>query len=344
MRSVSYRSLSPMLSTLTSRMAFMRTFVADNIQRTLGSELGSEFGDDWRSETDRGRLSTFTSGSRDASSAGPGGADLDVNGKIGDQLNDDIHDDNEWTDEEADVFQPYTDPAPLPPRVSAALSSLAIALAPASVFAPPQDSSVPILPRGSLREPGLDAAAYDLLSEAVRMRKIRWADGSPANSSSSCGSAKKARTNGRSTLGSRVSTFAPPMHWMPEDPWEAEDYPDELSDGSTGIRPSRRRLVHRNVSGTSGSSIALAHRRVNSISISQPLPDPSVQLSRAVIGKTALTKVDVVGWQTEPKTIPAKLVHDVCVYIRIMLEWIECTVIVLLKMLLDVRYRHRRTL
>jgi hypothetical protein len=47
--------------------------------------------------------------------------------------------------------------------------------------------------------------------------------------------------------------------------------------------------------------------------------------------------------ENEPSTIPGKMVNDVFVLFAILLEWMECGVIVILKLALDVRYRHRTT-
>jgi hypothetical protein len=47
--------------------------------------------------------------------------------------------------------------------------------------------------------------------------------------------------------------------------------------------------------------------------------------------------------ENEPSTIPGRMVNDVFVLFAILLEWMECGVIVILKLALDVRYRHRTT-
>lgn len=408
-RSFSYRSFSPGFTALTSRMASMRDFVANNIQRTLGSELGSEFGDDWGSEADPSRLSTFAPPSWAASPASgrsERGDDahedmsmdaslqqttIDLHFPLHDHHHDHDHDhdyEDEWTDE--DVSQNYSVPAPLPPKVSAALSSLAIALAPSSVFAPPQDSSVPILPRGSLREEGLDTAAFDLLSEAVRLRRIRWADASPPRSVDLEATIRGGNGNPRpepstSTLASSISAFTRPVSWAADDPWEAEDYPDELSDASNGngLRPSSHSNSHshsqyqsqyqsrpemaRHGSSSTSSTIALAHRRLNSLSTSSArglglggfggigglglVASMASSVGTVVPNMTNLraatrtrTRFGPAGaLESEPSTIPGKMVNDVFVLFAILLEWMECGVIVILKLALDVRYRHRTT-
>ncbi|RSH92804.1 hypothetical protein EHS25_008250 [Saitozyma podzolica] len=405
MRSFSYRSFSPGFTALTSRMASMRDFVANNIQRTLGSELGSEFGDDWTSEADPSRLSTFAPPSWAASPASgrsERGDDahegmntslqqttIDLNFPLHEHHHHDHdHDhEDEWTDEDVSQQYSYSVPAPLPPKVSAALSSLAIALAPSSVFAPPQDSSVPILPRGSLREEGLDTAAYDLLSEAVRLRRIRWADASPPRSVDLEATLRGGNVRpgpSTSTLASSISAFTRPVSWAADDPWEAEDYPDELSDASNGngLRPSSHSRTHsqsqsqsysrpemaRHGSSSTSSTIALAHRRLNSLSTSSArglgglggiggigglglVASMASSVGTVVPNMTNLraatrtrTRFGLAGaLENEPSTIPGKMVNDVFVLFAILLEWMECGVIVILKLALDVRYRHRTT-
>lgn len=270
-----FGSLSPSpsaaLNSISSKMNSMRMYVSNSLTlsglglgkgRTLGSELGSEFGDDWDRDMrslDDVQVELERRSSSESERAGREAGSGDESDQLsGDEAEDQLdldqayrhpinyqHAESDWQssddpeyDHEHDQSQP---PHPLPPRVSAALSSLAVALAPASIFSS-ADSSVPILPRGSLREDGLDPSAYDLLAEAVKLRKIRWVD-ADTDADTDADDARNATkaAPGTSTLGSRVSAFAlmEKKNWSAPDPWNESDYPDELSDSSTGIRPSR---------------------------------------------------------------------------------------------------------
>ncbi|KAK8866006.1 hypothetical protein IAR55_001157 [Kwoniella newhampshirensis] len=182
-------SPGPAFASISSRMASMRAYVNQSlggvlagVGRTLESELGSEFGDDWnenlRSLDDIRWERKQVIGISSASSSDQEDTDSDSHYGLG-QATNVTEDDDDGDDEEMDtscVSSMTQPPLPLPPNVSAALSSLAIALAPSAVFSSTMNSSVSMLPRGSLREAGLDQTVDELLGEAAKMRKIRWAE------------------------------------------------------------------------------------------------------------------------------------------------------------------------
>ena len=258
-------------TSLGAKMAGIRTFVSSNLgltpssepARTLNTELGSEFGDDW-GQSPRSLKNIHNMSSDDESD----------------------HDGEE-------------SPAPLPARVSAALSSLAIALAPHNI------PSSPLPPKGSLREPDLHVGQYQLLSEAVRTRRSNWAE-----------SDKKVQV-----CISKVTGWSKSV-----DPGEAGDHPDELSESSNGLRPSRlhsRPIASRTVSGGTDGSIALAHRRRPSnlpVSFGQYLGNTST----------------LVEW--EAQSVPARVVHDIICLLAILVDWVECAVIVLYHVVVEVRH------
>lgn len=266
-------------TSLSSKIASMRTYVtaklglaaSPTLGRTLGSELGSDFGDDRER-----RLRS-------------------------------LEDINPATSED-DSDQYSEPPAPLPPHVSAALSSLAIALA------PHHDTSSPIPSKGSLREPGLEVVAYELLSEAVRVRRINWAD-----------------------TDKHLEVFAPNLAWgKPAESAEASEYPDEVSESNTALRPARldarpraRPMAIRTVSSGTNTSLALAHRRRPSNLVNE------IAMSSLGLGMD--------GWE-EPRTIPAKVVHDLICLIAIVADCVEGVVVVLYRVMIDIRYGRRAIL
>jgi len=263
-------------SSISSRMATMRSFVSTNLGlepspsrgRTLDSQRGSKFGDD----DDWDQLVRPIQDSQDGQ---PGSSD-----------------------EDSDQYS--EPPAPLPPHVSAALSSLALALAPHADL----PGSIPRLPKRSPRERRLDIAAYELLSEAVRARQIDWANADQKTD--------------------------PIADWRIPDSLETNDSPDMMSESITrlGLQPSRlhaRPMATRTVSSGTDASLALAHRRRPS-----SLPLDLVQT--------------LCFEEWELVTIPGKVVHDIICLLAIMADWVECVVIVMYRVLIDIRYGRRGSL
>ncbi|KAK4687516.1 hypothetical protein P7C73_g2593, partial [Tremellales sp. Uapishka_1] len=285
---------SPGFASLSSRMASMRQYVGANLGRTLGSELGSEFGDGWQDN-----VYSLQS----------------LQWQHQEEEREDEEEEEEVSEEESEP------PAPIPQTVSMALSSLATALAPSTMFNRNIDSSVPILPRGSLREPGLDYNAFDLLTEAVKLRKIRWVeddwptqdDGEPEAAMEQ----EREGSSGRERPTSVVSATSLSGWGTNPDPWNTQDYPDELSDTSMGLRPRKR------------PTLALAHRRVS---------------SRNVIPTAKSLKLEITLENNEVITIPGRLVNDLICLLEIVMDHVEWMIIILYRLILDIRYGPKTTL
>ncbi|WVF70549.1 hypothetical protein IAT40_005340 [Kwoniella sp. CBS 6097] len=296
-------SMSPALASVSSRMASMRAYMTHNLSngpmemgRTLGSELGSEFGEDWERDIrslDETRLNYTNQGPASPSPPSRSARTFLLPQRVAAHYNHEISHDDADNDDDASLFSPMSQPPfPLPANVSAALSSLAMALAPDNMFNHSLDSIQPILPRGSLREPGLDYAAYEMLNEACKAREIKWAD-----------EERSAEPLSSSTQGSGdVHTAAAPtseVGLLPlresikkwgknKDPWESAEYSDELSvsdhvdplpatkgvkafqnrPGLSVISAGKRPVSYvDHVSGDTPRKYALAHRRTNSAAV-----------------------------------------------------------------------------
>ncbi|WVW82414.1 hypothetical protein I302_104423 [Kwoniella bestiolae CBS 10118] len=279
-------NISPAFASLSSRMASMRAQINQSLslgpeiglRRTLGSELGSEFGDDW----DRGMRSLENiQWSRPNISSPSPPSRTSVTSPLVLQDDESESENEQEHDAEGDTscFSPVYQPSyPLPPTVSAALSSLATALAPSTIFSDNPSTTSRILPKGSLREPGTDYLAYELLNEACKVRKIKWAeDDAPSE------------TDGRVTKASRLkekvgSTLAPSHQGIEDwavvkDPWDEGEYSDEVTfsdktssenEEKSGVLGNLRSLSKRTISFAEGTAketprkYALAHRRINS--------------------------------------------------------------------------------
>ena len=200
------------------------------------------------------------------------------------------------SDDEDDYEHYYEPPAPLPAKVSAALSSLAIALAPHHEYSGPRSSP-------NLHEQGPSVEAFKL-----------------------------ARIPGRDRSD-------PPLVEMEEKPstpgWEDVESWEEIDNHVVRCQPSStvraapklhvRPIPVRGISSGTDTSVALAHRRRPS-----GLPKDSVRANDAL--------------DLEPTSIPAQVVHDVLCIIAIIVEWVECAVIVIFRILVDIRYGRRATL
>ncbi|WVQ97373.1 hypothetical protein IAU59_004485 [Kwoniella sp. CBS 9459] len=302
-------SMSPALASVSSRMASMRAYLSHNLSvgpvgmgRTLGSELGSEFGEDW--EKDIRSLDDTRLDLVDQGPASPSPPSRSTRSSLLPRRFLAHHDpEADQEDDDTSLFSPMSQPPfPLPANVSAALSSLAMALAPDNMFNQSFDTTLPIVPRGSLREPGLDYTAYEMLSEACKARQIKWADDRSADGA-------QAEAERGSEAADTVEVSRPGRAFMPsqesirqwgknKDPWEGVEYSsDELavSDESTsqkgrpeGFNPrpalsiisAGKRPVSYidHVSGDTPRKYALAHRRANSAAIiarSEPSQGPS---------------------------------------------------------------------
>ncbi|OCF31096.1 hypothetical protein I316_07227 [Kwoniella heveanensis BCC8398] len=280
-------SMSPASASVGSRMASIRAYMSHNLSagpvgvgRTLGSELGSEFGEDWERD-----FRNLVDTPMDATNREPGSPSPPSRSATASLLqqpfatSSDPEGDRE--DDDTSLFSPMSQPPfPLPANVSAALSSLAMALAPDAMFNHSFDLTQP-------RNPGINHAAYEMLTEACKAREIRWADGSterePTTQSTEQtreGTTSTAPVSGAGSLPSQESM----VQWSNNrDPWEAAEYSDDLSVSDDGqkaedeskafsFRPgpsvisSGKRPVSYidHVSGDTPRKYALAHRRANS--------------------------------------------------------------------------------
>ncbi|WVR05975.1 hypothetical protein IAU60_003003 [Kwoniella sp. DSM 27419] len=419
-------SMSPALASLTSRMASIRAYVSHNISigpsgagmaRTLGSELGSDLEVDWDKQREPGRALHgihWRQGSIDhvaealvSSPSPPPRSSHSPLIRPDRQSGDDTDSDEEGDNDDTFLFSPASQPLlPLPPNVSAALSSLAMALAPTNLFGK-LDTTGPILLRGSLRDADLDYATYELLNEAVKSRTIKWAEDDTSSEASRGAEADKQPRERGAALTEGIRS------WMTNrDPWNGNEYPED-SDWSEShdtqkaptvsrpvasrpailTRPGQRPVSYLGpVTQDTPRRIALAHRRVNSAACvtrkafdassssspneddfgpSFPLPRPihdakgkgklvpmrpdqtltrsgirSVRplLDPASLGHPARSdhhmlnvKMQTRSKRSEPSTIPAKLVHDVFCLIAILLEYVEWSVILVVRICVDIR-------
>ncbi|WRT64237.1 uncharacterized protein IL334_001166 [Kwoniella shivajii] len=293
-------SMSPAFASLSSRMASMRAQInqslslgpSADIGRTLGSELGSEFGDDW--DRDLRSLEQIQWSQPKVSSPSP----LSRTSKISplafpndssESENELDHGNDDDTSSPSPVYQPSF---PLPATVSAALSSLAMALAPSTIFSDDLDQSSRILPKGSLRESGLDHSAYDLLNVACKSKEIRWADddiqqGPNLKLTSSCESKSD-------KFKEKIGSILVPLNhglkdWVEEkDPWDDGGYTDESNysensntNGKSYVIAKRAISFARSPKATP-RRYALAHRRLNSSNyISHHIPSNTVVNNKA---------------------------------------------------------------
>ncbi|WWD09509.1 hypothetical protein V865_007634 [Kwoniella europaea PYCC6329] len=377
-------SISPAFASLSSRMASMRAQINQSLslgpeiglRRTLGSELGSEFGDDW----DRGlkSLDHIQWTQPTISSPSPPSRTRTTSPVTLQQDHSESEDELEH-DAEGDTscFSPVYQPSyPLPPTVSAALSSLATALAPSTIFSDDTKGSSRILPEGSLREPGIEYSAYELLNEACKMRKITWAE-----DDTSANDEHKSRT---SRFREKVGTTLAPLHQsfkelgMTKDPWDEGEYSDEvtfsektLSDDEEkrSILAKSRPYSHKKTisfaAGTNSETprkYALAHRRINSsnyqsLHLSEKQLEPDLKGKGKVVEKSRMKpdhtltrkglksirsslktlEIDEEGVEKEPSTIPAKIVHDLFCIISIWLEYLEWFIILMIRICMDIR-------
>lgn len=314
-------SFSPVLASLSSRMMSMRTYVSSALQdtptrprpgRTLGSELGSDYEDEAESSL---RIIEDALALVHPSPRRPV---------------------TESDDDGRSVFSDgfYEPPAPLPPRVSAALSSLALALAP---YASPHPSRIDTsLPESSYSE-GDESNDSD---SVLAMRKIRWADTTKSSLESSAGSDEVVSD----------SVFVLPKR--PTRSASAASSTGTAFGGRSISRPSRVSPWFRprptNARQSSDGSLSLAHRRRAS---QQAVP----QLGAVGKGKAKIDNDDHEGaWEAvneedprqvsdfrEPRTIPGKVVHDLICLIAILVDFVECAVVIIYRVILDMRYGER---
>ncbi|ORX36026.1 hypothetical protein BD324DRAFT_651931 [Kockovaella imperatae] len=331
-------SLSPAFASLSRRMQSMRAFVSSALDpdstfsraRTLGSELGdAQSSWDISMQAIERTLMRVTEPSpertEDESTAGSigggggGGADgdSDTGARPAAQVKD--QDDNE-ADQSFESDGPGHTPEPLPAHVSAALSSLALALAPATI--------------SPYSKTAYSEAERDSLMQKITrsLPRIKWALSivSPL-----------ARKGPMAELVSSSEEDESPDELGTEDPWAAPS----SAIHRPGLDQMRRRAAYRLSlplparptvdRQTSDSSIALAHRRVSS----QQLPT-----LRTIRDSQAPVMVQSEFCAVEMQTIPGRLVHDLICLLAILLEFVECTVVIVFRVVIDVRYNRKSTM
>lgn len=318
-------SLSPAFASITSRMAAMSAFVSSALQttpsrpglnRSLGSELGSEYGD---------RPDNSLRLIEDA---------LFLNRPSPSRTHLSVDDDGKSTF--SDAFA--ESPAALPPRVSAALSSLALALAPYTS------------PHPSRRISGLPDSAYktgeddlNVFDDAFAMRKIRWADTTRTSLD---------LTSNEHFISESVFNVKPASA-SKEDTVSSEAGRDTWGSVTEHLSLTQRpRLPH--LRHSSDGSIALAHRRRTSqqilhgsrptIQTSKSYPEPTttnIDEDDEGVWEVVLDKGDDEEDWSEPRTIPGRLVHDLICLMAILVDFVECAVVIIYRVVLDMRYGQR---
>ena len=316
-------SLSPAFASLSSRMASMRAFVTTALDaspsrpahRSLGSELGSEYGDQ-----PEGSLRFIEN------------ALFGLNSPAGTHLTAD--EDGRSIISEG-YFQP---PAPLPAGVSAALSSLALALAPYTSPAPPRAMV------GS-RRPGssghlADDEDMNVFDETFAMRKIRWAD---TTRSSLHGSSSEEGVVTESVFSLprsksqalTMSSRSAPSGFHAKSPLGSKRERQVVISPRPPMRPAS--LRH-----SSDGSVALAHRRRLSQQAAV-LSGSQIRHDGQQYPKDIVKRDGDEEWQ-EPTTIPGRLVHDILCLLAILVDFIECAVVIIYRVIIDMRYGQRDSL
>ena len=317
-------SLSPAFASLSQRMENMRAFVSSaldptsTLPRARGRTLGSELGDE----------SSFWDISMKAIEqtlmrvTKPDGSDTEETSEDVSRLSEEIL--RQCSEEpEVTVDQSFLSdgdgegqtPAPLPPHISAALNSLALALAPATVS--PLDTKLSEGERSTLMDKLSKSLprikwALDIVSplagKGVPLPDATLPGPSRDKESSSDPWSNDRRTN-TSHLGGRKAEYRLSLPLPP--------------------RPSM--VTH----ASSDGSIALAHRRRSS----QQVPTlQAIQLRKRV------SMVQSEFSSMEMQTIPGRLVHDFICLMAIMMEFVECTVVIVFRVVIDVRYNRRSSM
>lgn len=257
----------------SSRLSTLRTTLSNTLSRfsPRGRTLGSELGDDW-----------------DQAHAQP----HPFSHNTSDRPEEDSED--EWTES----------PAPLPPKVSAALSSLAIALAPGRWDDATTNGDS--LSRGSLRKEEGDEEGFGLLGRDVSVRSRTGLGGLSGG--------RQEQESGSDLQESVVhpDDSAPPLT-------RALSMPE---------RPTASRSI--STSTTTSISLALAHRRINPTSHASTLVSELEQ--------------DVEDEEEEATTIPGKIVNNILNLLSLLIDFIEWFVLVVWRVCVELRHGRRTRL
>ena len=307
-------SLSPAFASLSSRVESMRAFMSSALgspskskqTRTLGSELGSEYGD--RPEQSLRIIEETVLLARPSPALSSLSVDEDMDRSM--------------------YSEGYCEsPAPLPPRISAALSSLALALAP---YTSPHMPPPPLPPRPSYSDPVRDPDARNLFDEAFALRRIRWAD---TQNDDTVDADKTIANEGVVT----ESIFAPGIS-------QSTRAASPIRRGKFNSPPAQSRPMHSR-HGSSSGSISLAHRRRSS----QLVPTFSTLAASRRFPQLGASDEDQ-WWEVmhdedmEPQTIPGRVVHDIICLLALLVEIVESAVVIVFRVMVDVRYGQHTTL
>ena len=335
-------SLSPAFASLSQRMESMRAFVSSALDpnssfsrgRTLQSELGDHVNEasSWdismsAIEQTLLRVTRRSPEPQGSPDEGPSSGDLS-------RLSEEIDPDSTVMHSREGSEEPSQDlsfastfdgtghsPAPLPAHISAALSSLAMALAPAALT--PNNGKV------SEEEGGSRMAKL-----SRTLPRIKWALDivSPL--------AGKGLQSASPQIKEVLPAALPSMRAQ-QDPWLVEQRRDSPPNRRPEYRlslpiPARPTLERH---GSSDGSVALAHRRQASYQI-QPnrFEGIATQSVFALTDSDCLTVEFTAG---ELQTVPGKLVHDLICLLAIMMEFLECAIVIVFRVAIDMRYNRK---
>nr|XP_018267022.1 uncharacterized protein I303_01004 [Kwoniella dejecticola CBS 10117]OBR89180.1 hypothetical protein I303_01004 [Kwoniella dejecticola CBS 10117] len=281
-------SVSPAFASLSSRMASVRAQINRSLSldpsmfagmgRTLGSELGSEYGEDWdkgmrsleyiewqqnQPEPVRSPSASPSPPSRRSTSI------LAINNDESESESDMIHNNEEDTSTTylSPVYQPSY---PLPPGVSAALSSLATALKPASVFAASPSPSLRVPTVGNVQRHRGRRSANELFREIAQSARIDPNAGAVAAMPSSSGQQRmpEAQHRNDSAPSDRISHHDSMKAFRMTNAHSAgkDGNSSILSNTSLGRKVYAKRAISFGVGHReSPRKFALAHRRMHSL-------------------------------------------------------------------------------
>ena len=332
---VSRLSASPGYTSVSSRMASMRQYVAKHLgagARTLGSELGSQYG---AFSPDSMRL-----GTADAELQGTG-AGVNAGG-----------DETEWEDDDDPDHAPYgpadeevaylggllasdieadgspsSSPAALPPQISAALSSMASAMGPGGI------EDLWSRPDRLLRRASRLALIKHDKSPAKLRKQSEWVDVTPTPTKLVVKNKSPLVTRSQAQFGQGQSRFARspgPLMLRRLVKTDVDLFSPRSADASFSDAQSRLRPLP---AGPKGLPRQL---RAGDVNAGKDRGQQATSVGKAENTHDSSEE----GWQDdwkEPRTVPGRLVHDLFVWLIIALEWTVYVFVLLVKMGLDLQ-------
>ncbi|WWC86363.1 uncharacterized protein L201_001238 [Kwoniella dendrophila CBS 6074] len=354
-------STSPAFASLNSRIENMRSQIERSLSvepgmglgRTLGSELGSEFGDDW----DKGfrSLENIQWQQNEASSPSPPSrSKVNVNASISHGTHHDDNDDepDQLVDDDMSFISPIYQPAyPLPPTVSAALSSLAIALAPSTIFTDQPESSSRVKP---VKLGPATVSSHVILPTVSGADKIKWVqeeEGSEDISDLALSDETSIKTSNTTsmtafTLGKQPILSSSKHHGK---------YPVKRAIAfsvSAKDTPRKYALAHRRMNSSNYQARHLSQKqsldfkgkqKVQECALLEMKPDQTLtkrgirKLRPAIKSAARQEEIKQEVENKEPSTIPARIVHDVFCLVTIWLEYLEWFIILAIRICIDIR-------